>query len=146
MQYNDDTIKLLKECSAGSKMGIKSLESLVEKIESPKMQQQVLKSIKKHKDIEDATRVALLEAGETDKEASPMAEAMSWLKTNFKMAVDSSDSEIAELLIDGCNMGIKSVSRYLNKYSMADKSIKSMVDDLIKLEQKLMDELRFYLN
>lgn len=141
-----DTICLLKECNAGCKMGLKSLEDLVEKAHNQKMANQIKHAIDKHREIEDKTHVALLERGEEDKEPSGLAEAMSFVKTNIKLAVDSSDSEIAELLIDGCNMGIKSVSRYLNKYSAAEGSVKNNVEDLIKCEQKLMDELRFYLD
>lgn len=144
--YNDDTIKLLKECYAGCKMGLKSLEDMVMKVSSEKMKVQLQHSIDRHRKILDNTHILLMENNETDKEPAAMAEAMSYIKTNFKLAVDSSDNEIAELLIDGCNMGIKSVSRYLNKYGATETKVKDMVDELIAMEQKLMDELRFYLN
>ena len=86
------------------------------------------------------------EYGEEDKEPNKMATAMAWMKINVKYATEPTDSEIASLMIDGCNMGIQSISRYFNKYPAADEEVKKMVDDIVKLEQKLMDELRFYLN
>lgn len=146
MTYQEDTVYLLKECNSGCKMAVENLKAMLDKIGNGKMKQQVEDSIKEHEKIGDKTHELLVKAGETDKKPAAMAEVMAKMKSGFKLAVDSSDSEVADLLIDGCNMGIKSVSRYLNKYSGAEKEVKDMVDDLVKLEQKLMDELRFYLN
>lgn len=143
---NDDTINLLKECNAGVKMAIKSFDEVIERVKSHKMREQLEESRKKHEEIEKKTEIRLHEYGSEDKEPNKMATAMAWMKINFKYATEPTDSEIASLMIDGCNMGIQSVSRYFNKYSAADEEVKKMVDDIVKLEQKLMDELRFYLN
>ena len=48
------------------------------------------------------------------KEPNVMAQGMSWIKTNMRLAMNTSDETIAELMTDGCNMGVKSLSRYLN--------------------------------
>lgn len=143
---NEDTINLLKECNAGVKMAIKSFDEVMERVKSLKMREQLEESRKKHEEIEKKTEIRLNEYGSEDKEPNKMATAMAWMKINFKYATEPTDSEIASLMIDGCNMGIQSVSRYFNKYSAADEEVKKMVDDIVKLEQKLMDELRFYLN
>ena len=74
-----------------------------------------------------------------------MADAMSWLKINVKYSIDPTDHEIASLMVDGCNMGIKSVSEYLNRYEKADNKVRGMVQDLVELEKKLTDQLRLYL-
>ncbi len=143
---SDDTIKLLKECNSGTKMAVKSLKDVVDRVENKDMRDIIEESIKEHEKIGDKTHEKLMEFGDTEKDPSAMAEAMSWLKVNVKFALDSTDSEIASLMIDGCNMGIKSVSKYLNKYPDADPDIQKMVEDLVKLEQKLMDQLRVYLS
>lgn len=143
---NEDTIRLLREVDAGVKMAVKSFDEVMERIKSPKFKEQLEESRKKHKEIEEKTESRLSEYGSEDKEPSKMATAMAWMKINYKYATDPTDSEIASLMIDGCNMGIQSISRYFNKYPAADEEVKKMVDDVVKLEQKLMDELRFYLN
>lgn len=143
---NEDTIQLLKEVDAGVKMAVKSFDEVMDRIKSLQFREQLEESRAKHKEIEEKTESRLSEYGEEDKEPSKMATAMAWMKINFKYATDPTDNEIASLMIDGCNMGIQSISRYLNKYEGADDEVKKMVDDVVKLEQKLMDELRFYLN
>lgn len=65
------------------------------------------------------------------KEPNVMAQGMSWIKTNMKLAMNTSDETIAELMTDGCNMGVKSLSRYLNQYKAADDRAKAITKKLI---------------
>ena len=67
------------------------------------------------------------------------------MMTNMKLALDDSDSRIADLMTDGCNMGIKSLNRYLNEYKAADEYSKDVAKRLIKLEQTLARNVRDYL-
>ena len=74
-----------------------------------------------------------------------MAKSMSWLKTNVKLTVNDSDSTVADLITDGCNMGVKSLSRYLNQYTAADEKSKDLAKRIIKTEDKLCIGVRPYL-
>ena len=74
-----------------------------------------------------------------------MAKGMSWMKTNVKLAVDESDQTIADLITDGCNMGVKSLNRYLNQYQAAEERTKDITKKLIKLEETLAKDIRKYL-
>lgn len=65
------------------------------------------------------------------KEPNVMAQGMSWIKTNMRLAMNTSDETIAELMTDGCNMGVKSLSRYLNQYKAADDRAKAITKKLI---------------
>ena len=61
------------------------------------------------------------------------------------MAFDYSDKTIADLITDGCNMGVKSLHRYLNQYYQADAESKGFANRLIKLEDNLTMQMRQYL-
>ena len=52
------------------------------------------------------------------------AEGMSWFKTNIKISADFCRYTIADLITDGCNMGLKTLHKYLNKYKAADEKVK----------------------
>ena len=67
------------------------------------------------------------------------------MKTNMKMAVDGSDKTVADLMTGGCNMGVKSLSKYLNQYKSADSKSKDITSRLIKIEDKLSTDIRQYL-
>lgn len=142
---NEDTIKLLKECDAGSKMAVTSIDDVLGDVENDNMRH-LLEETKKHHEKLGNDLHALLNKNEADeKEPSAIAKGMSWMKTNVKMGMDHSDATIADLMIDGCDMGIKSLQRYLNQYPTADKSAKDICNRLISIEDELRRELYQYL-
>jgi hypothetical protein len=79
------------------------------------------------------------------KNPAPIASAMSWIKTNAMLIVNESDHSIADLMTDGCNMGVKSLSRYLNQYEAADEVSKDIAKRLIHLEAQLAIDIRPFL-
>lgn len=141
----NDTVKLLRECDAGVKMAVSSFDDVIDKTQSPKLREMLEKSKEQHSALGGKISHALLEAGDDGKSPNPMAKGMSWIKTNMKMAVDNSDKTIADLMTDGCDMGVKSLSRYLNQYSAADKNSKDIAKELVKIELDLLTGLREFL-
>lgn len=142
---SEDTIKLLKECNAGVKTAVTSIDEVLEHIKDEKLKTLLIESKKAHEVIGDATHNKLIVNQDEDKEPNPMAKAMSWMKINGKLMMHEKDCVVADLMTDGCNMGIKSVSRYMNQYPAADEFSRGEAEKLIRLEQKLMDDLRAYL-
>ena len=140
-----DTIKLLRECDAGVKMGVKSIDDVVEYVESDSFERRLRDCRREHEKLDGEIREQLDRFQDTGKEPNPMAKSMSWMKTNVKLAVDSSDHTIADLMTDGCNMGVKSLNRYLNQYKAADEVSKDITKRLINLEEKLAIDIRKYL-
>ena len=124
-----DTIKLLKECDAGSKMAVTSLDDVLEKVEN-----------------ENLKKLLVETNGSEEKEPNAMAKGMSKMKTNFMMNMkEDCDETAADLITDGCNMGIKSLYKYMNQYPAANEKTKDLCKRLIAIEDQLRKELRAYL-
>lgn len=140
-----DTIKLLRECDAGVKMGISSIEDVVDKVQASKFRQQLANSRADHQQLEKEIQTELDRFNDEGKDPNPMAKGMSWIKTNAKMALDDSDQTIADLMTDGCNMGVKSLHKYLNQYKAADEKSKDITKRLINLEESLAIDIRSFL-
>ena len=140
-----DTIKLLRECDAGVKMGISSIDDVLDYTDSKKLFDLLKKCRDEHAQLESEIEVLLEKYRDDGKEPAPIAKGMSWLKTNVKLAVNESDKTIADLMTDGCNMGVKSLNMYLNKYEAADEVSKDIAKRLINLEEKLAVDIRSYL-
>jgi len=140
-----DTIKLLRECDAGVKMGVSSIEDVLEYAENQKLREYLADCRKAHEDLDKDLQKMLDRYKDEGKEPNPIAKGMSWMKTNMKLAMNESDKTIAELITDGCNMGVKSLSRYLNEYAAADEASKDICKRLISLEEKLAVQMRDFL-
>lgn len=141
----NDTIELLKECDAGIKMGIRAIDEVLDGIDNRNLKNILQKSKEKHKSIEKEIKEQLNVYGDSGKEPSAMAKSMSWLKTNVKMAMDSGNHTASDLITDGCNMGIKTLQRYLNEYEKADDNAKKLAQSIISTEELLLKDLKSYL-
>lgn len=140
-----DTIKLLRECDAGVKMGISSIDDVLPKVKSDSLEQYLVNCRNEHVRLQEEIEVLLENYQDDGKDPNPMAKGMSWIKTNVKLAVEESDETIADLMTDGCNMGVKSLNQYLNQYEAASEKSKDICKRLINLEEKLTTDIRGYL-
>ena len=140
-----DTIKLLRECDAGVKMGIFSIEDVAPYVSDTKFKKLLDDCKSEHRKLDTELHKSLNRFDDDGKDPAPIAKGMSWIKTNVMLAVNESDSTIADLMTDGCNMGVKSLNKYLNKYEAADENSKDIAKRLINLEEKLAADIRNYL-
>ena len=141
----EDTIKLLKECDSGIKMGVKSIDDMIGYVKDEKMKNILKDSRDDHIKIKDNLQDMLEEYHDDGKEPNAMAKSMSWMKTNMKLMINESDNTVVDLTVDGCDMGVKSLSKYLNKYKAADEKSKDIAKKLIKIEADLSVSMRDYL-
>ena len=140
-----DTIKLLRECDAGTKMGIASIDDVLEHVKQEDFRKKLTKCKQEHEDLQIKILQELEKYQDDGKNPNPIVKGMSWMKTNLKLNLEESDATIADLMTEGCNMGVKSLNRYLNQYKAADEVSKDMAKRLIHLEEKLVVDIRGYL-
>lgn len=140
-----DTIKLLRECDAGIRMGVSSIDDVLDYVSNAQLKRYLTDCKQAHNELDEDLQELLDKYGDEGKAPNPMAKGMSWIKTTVKLKLDESDATIADLMTDGCDMGAKSLSRYLNQYAAADETSKDICKRLIRLEEKLGVQLRDYL-
>ena len=126
-------------------MGISAIEDVTEYVRDETLRQLLTTCREEHDKLGMEIRELLDKYKDTGKDPNPMAKGMSWLKTNVKLKMEESDNTIADLITDGCNMGVKSLCRYLNEYAAADEVSKDITKRLINLEGQLTLDLRDYL-
>ncbi len=140
-----DTIRLLRECDAGVKMGVTSIEGVLEYVHSDELEKLLTECKDEHHKLDSEIQQQLDRFDDEGKEPNPIAKGMSWVKTNVMLVVNESDATIADLMTDGCNMGVKSLNKYLNEYKAADEVSKDIAKRLINLEEKLTVDIRKFL-
>ena len=140
-----DTIKLLRECDAGVKMGISSIDDVLDAVSSDTFKKRLEQCRQEHTKLDHEIQSRLDRFHDDGKEPNPIAKGMSWMKTNMKLSMERSDRTIADLMTDGCNMGVKSLSQYLNQYQAADEVSKDIAKRLIHSEETLSNDIRQFL-
>ena len=140
-----DTIKLLRECDAGVRMGISSIEGVLDNVRDESFEKMLSDCKEEHEKLHDEINQLLDKYKDEGKEPAPIAKGMSWIKTNVMLTMNDSDHTVADLMTDGCNMGVKSLNKYLNKYEAADEVSKDVAKRLINLEEKLTVDMRSFL-
>ncbi len=140
-----DTIKLLRECDAGVKMGIASIDDVLDYVGSAELKQRLIDCKDEHERLNGELQGLLKDYHDDGKAPNPIAKGMSWIKTNTMLTLNESDNTVSDLITDGCNMGVKSLNKYLNKYEAADESSKNIAKKLIRSEEQLAVDIRKYL-
>lgn len=140
-----DTVKLLRECDAGIKMGVSSINEVLDMTSSRRLNEYLSRCRDEHGKLAREVEGLLDKYEDDGKDPSPIAKGMSWMKTNVKLGMKRTDNTIADLITDGCNMGVKSLNRYLNQYEAADEVSKDIAKRLINLEAELAVNMREFL-
>ena len=140
-----DTIKLLRECDAGIKMGVSSIQDVQKYVKSEELRTLLSDCKREHEALDCELQELLAQYQDDGKAPNPIAKGMSWMKTEVMLAFKGGDDTIADLMTDGCNMGVKSLNRYLNQYKAADEASKEITKRLIRLEEGLAVDIRGFL-
>ena len=140
MEY--DTIKLLDECSSGCRIALSSMKQLQRNITNPHFRKLVEGYITSHTKLKNESDALLGEKGRNAKEPSPGTAFFSWSMAEIKMILKKGDSQIARLMMDGCSMGIQTLSHAINQYPHASQESFSLADCIIKKEEDFLEEVK----
>lgn len=141
----NDTIKLLRECDAGAKTAINSIKDVLDNVKNTELLKRLTQSVETHEKLQQEIGQLLEESGAPTKDPNIMARMMSKMEMGFKMMTNPEDKTVADLVLKGCNMGIKSLCSYINEYSEADGKSVSLAQKLVKEEERLVEELKEFL-
>lgn len=136
-----DTIELLKECDAGISMGVSSINDVLSNVSDRRLMQILKESKEEHEDLKNDALLALNRYNESGKAPNPIAKTMSKLKTGLKLTLSDDDTAICEIISEGCNMGIKSIRGYINKYENAGEDAVNLAERIIELEERLSERM-----
>lgn len=141
----EQTLDLLDQVNTGCKMAINSMKQVRDYIVDDKLMNLINSYTDEHERLEKETGDQLARYGKEEEKPGLMASAMSWISTEAKLMIKDDARQIAKIIMDGCNMGIQSVSEYINKYENASPESLHLAKKLIKTEEDLMGEMKQFL-
>lgn len=145
LMFQNETNQLLKECNLGIKMAIDTIGEVLPNIKDPSLRQKLSKCQQEHNKLGEEVHTLLITNQQSDEEPGTMAKAMAWMKTNIKMSVNPGDDTIADHIITGCDMGVRTLQKCLNQCKNASDRAIEITRQIIKLEETLSKDLRIYL-
>lgn len=140
-----NTERLLQETNYGCKLALMNMKHIIDEAEDCDLMKIILQAIEEHEKLEEKTESALNESGYEQKAVSAMMHAFSDVTTELKMLWRDDTAKIAEMLVDGCNMGIKNISQTLNQCEDASKEAKALAEELIHTEDRFLRKLQPFL-
>ena len=141
----DATIRLLEECYSGTVMGVASIDEVLSSVKDQNLLRLLRDSKADHEKLGKEADSMLRSYNRDGPEPGMMAKGMSWMKTNLKLTMNPTDAAVADLITDGCHMGIKSLQQMLNDCAEAEPKAIDLTQQLMDLEDDLAENLRSYL-
>ena len=141
----DNNRYILNELNKGIKMGMDSISNVSEKVQDDRFKQDLKYQYDEYNKILNEVNDELTNYDDFPKEINPMQKAMSWMGVEMNTMMDKSNSKIAELMIQGTNMGIIEGVKLLNQNPDADDKVKNVLNKFIKFQENTVEQLKKYL-
>jgi hypothetical protein len=141
----EDNKNALDEVNKGCTIGIEAINNLMDKVDSQEFKKILEKQLKQYDKIEDKIHDIYKNYSEKDPhEIGIVTKAMTDYMANMKTMMDHTDSKIAEILLQGTNMGIIEGKRLLNNKNL-DKEVKELLNEFINNQEIIVEDLKKYL-
>lgn len=140
-----ENINALDEIHKGACMGVDALSFVLDKVEDEDFKQELEKEYNNYKMIaSEIEKIYPKYNDDKPHETGMMNKAMTWSEVEMKTINDKSNSKIAELLLNGVNMGIIEGRRILNKKKIDDE-VSKIVSKYVTMQEESVDVLKGYL-
>lgn len=136
---------VLNEINKGIKMGMDSISNVSEKVQDSQFKKDLKYQYDEYNKILNNVNNELSNYNDFPKELNPMQKAMRWMSVEMNTMADKSNSKIAEMMLQGTNMGIIEGIKLKNEYPDLDNSVKNILNEFISFQQNNVEQLKKYL-
>lgn len=141
----EKNIEILDELNKGCCMGSDAVKFILEKAEGKKFQNVCEDLLEEYEDLEERiNKVYDKYSDEEPHETNAMNKAMTWYGIQIRTITDDSNSKLAEMLLQGLNMGVIEGRRLLNQKDGDDKVL-DLVNDYVDMQEKYVEEMKEFL-
>lgn len=143
----DDNINLtiLNEINKAAKMGMDSTSWVLQKVGDEKMKENLSFQYSEYGKIVDRVNTEFDKYGEVPDEPPITTKMMGWSGVELNTIADKSNSHIAEMMIQGGDMGIIECQKLLNHNPRAAKPVKDILTDFITMQQNNIEKMKTFL-
>ena len=141
----EQEVNVLDELNKGACMGVDAIHFIIDKVEDKGLEKELKNQYKEYKRISDEICELYPEYSKKEPhETSTMNKVMTWYGIEMKTFLDSTTSKLAELLMQGTNMGIIEGRRLLN-HKNTDENVHRLVQEYVNMQEKAVENLKKFL-
>ena len=126
-------------------MGCQGIECVVSKVHNSAMKQALQDQYCEYANIREEAATLLRMRNEIPTGIGAAAKLSSIMMANGKLMRDHSPSKIAEMTIQGNNMGVTKTIRHLHDYRGQDPQVKGLTQKLLEKEESNVEQLKPFL-
>ena len=141
----NDNARLLNFVYQNAQMGVDSIRQLMGIVENKELKEHLKTQFQGYEEFRDTSRQMLEENGYDEKEISAFSKISSYLMINMQLLTDKSTTHIAEMMIQGSNMGVIDAIKNLNECEDAEQEVRNLMEKLQKFEEHNMEKLKEFL-
>ncbi len=138
-------IEFLNYIAQNAKMGIDTLSVIIKDIDGSDLKEALLEEFQEYIKVYDKCIEILHDMNKDFEDFNSFQKVSTYMATKMNIAKDSSNSHIAEMIIQGSTMGVTDITRKINEYEEADEKIQLIAKKLLKIEENNIEEMKNYL-
>ena len=138
-------LTILNEINKAAKMGMDSISYVIKKADDENMKENLTFQYSEYGKIVDRVNTEFDKYGEIPDETPVTDKMMAWFGTQMNTLTDQSNSKIAELMIQGGDMGIIKCQKLLNHNPKADEEVKHILNDFVTLQKNDIEQMKKFL-
>ncbi len=146
MNNDQNEINILDELNKGTCMGMDAIHYILDKVKDESLKTELDRQYREYKEISEEIKNLYPEYNNEDEphKTNMMNKAMTWYGIEMKTLLDNSTSKIAELLLQGTNMGIIEGRKLLN-HKNTEKNVHELVQKYVSMQEKAVEKLKQFL-
>ena len=133
----------LEEIYRGAKMGVETIDTVLNKVNDPKMKEELIREQHDFRKFEMKAMEELVKNNQEPKDLPAVQKMGAWMGIQMNTVVDSSPSHIADLMIQGNNMGIVGITKTKNRHTPCRYD--ALADELVQMQQRHIEQLKPFL-
>lgn len=137
--------ELLNFVYQNAQMGVNTMKQILDRVEEGCLKEHLRKQLTEYEDFQQEARKKLNENGFDEKGIGAFDRLKTYLMINMQTMMDAGEEHIAKMLITGSNMGIVEATQNIKRYQNAEKEIIKLMERLLHMEEKNVEELKKYL-
>ena len=137
--------ELLQYIHKTAEMGCEGILSVMDYTEGSELKSVLAQQLDEYRGFERAAEKLLLERGEQANDVGTVAKKSARMMAAGKLLTDRSVSKIAEMTIEGNNMGISKTLQHLHDYTGNEQAAVELATRFLSVQQENVQQLQAYL-